>query len=297
MSVTKTNRAILLLSAVVLCTTPSARAQVLLTNQHVDVGLGFEPPTGTPGPGNLGTWDLHLHDETNGIEYATTGTPGASNWAQLFVGTNTLTARNASSAFNFIGVGAGQQFYYLPQTQQPNRLYLGVGAEDNTPGAPNAPISYRLTDSRVNQPTGVDPDANLAPWLRLQLLSFSGPAGGQFSVWNGDASSISQSNQNVNQVWMATSDGVGTDDSLYIINGSHVHFNWAFTQPGTYNLVLQASGFLGGSPTNPDLLSASDPTTYTFVVEPIPEPTSMVLIGTTALGGIAWRRRRRESKQ
>lgn len=266
-------------------------AQVLLTTEHVDIDLGFTPPVGTPGGSNLGTWDISLADETNGVGYATSGAPGATNWAQLFVGTNALTPRSSNPVFSFLGIPAGQNYYHLSQTQTPGRLFVGVGGEDNDPGATNAPITYRNTDPRVNQPTGTDPDANLAPWIRLRLVSMNGPAGGHFSIWTGDNSNVSQSNVPADQIWIATSDGISVQDSLFVINGSHLHFNFGFTEPGAYHLFFEASAFLGGTASNPQILAASDPTVVTFIVQPIPEPSSIALVSCGAIGIIVRIRR------
>jgi hypothetical protein len=274
------HRSGLLAFLVVLSWTVGAPAQILLTTGHVDIDIGFTAP-----PPAGGVWNIGLHDETNNISYATTGTPGAMDWAQLGIGANTLTPRSANPIFNFIGVGAGQSFYYLPASPLPDRLFLGVGAEDNDPASL---ATYRELDPRIPQPTAVDPDANLAPWIRLQLVNFSGPSGGNFSVWNGDNNNVSTVNGGVPQIWMATADGVTSNDALFIVNSGHIDFNWAFTASGTYELLFRASGFLGPGATNPTM---SSDTIVTFIVEPIPEPSAIALVGVALAATWSCRRR------
>ena len=88
---------------------------------------------------------------------------------------------------------AGQPFWILPQSQNPNLLYLGVNSE------------------RI--PGGV-----FAPPLTNQLKRLDGP--GYFMVWQ--AVGPGQYNIRIN-----TRDGVGPTDNFMPLLGAHEHFNWA----------------------------------------------------------------------
>lgn len=98
-----------------------------LTHQHVDLGIGYE------GAG----LDLHVHNETDDIEYA----PGD---ALLLFGSNLLTPIPAGAKFSFLGP-AGLPIYILPNLPAPERLYLGFGSEELVPGEWNGSLSIQLT--------------------------------------------------------------------------------------------------------------------------------------------------------
>lgn len=219
----------------------------VLNHQHVDIGLAFED----------GAWDLHVHNETDnppdGIEYA-------PDEALLYGGKNTRTNRSASSAFDFIGVSAGQQYWRLPQSQAPGVIFLGVGAEDIVDGTFAA---WTPSDPRVGGETG--------PYIELDLVAVRGP--GDFSVWS--------STDDGPLVWMSTHNGgITAADSLFALSGSHSHFNYGFTKAGLYEVDLRATAYLGPGQTNP---VTSDVATYHFGIEAVPEPSTWLLF---ALGGL-----------
>jgi surface-anchored protein len=224
-----------------------ASAQLIISTGHVDVGLGY----------SMGNWDLHIHDDVNMAEYDPATT-------RLVANAMSYQLRPAHPAFDFLGVPAGASIFWLTEVPNPNYLQIGIGAEDNTPGTF---ANYLESDPRVNAS---------GEYIQLRLKDFSGP--GDFSLWtNNGLAPI---------VWMATSDGIGSTDAVFTINGSHSDYNWAFTEPGEYQLTFEASAFLGPGATN---LTLSGDVVYSFVA--VPEPSSMFLVSLAALAG--WRQRRR----
>ena len=92
------------------------RFDAILSTGHADIGVAYEDDA----------WDLHIHDEENDAEYE----PGD---ALLHVGSQALITRDgglAGPAFDFLGVAAGGSFYRLPQSENPELLFLGFGAEE-----------------------------------------------------------------------------------------------------------------------------------------------------------------------
>ena len=160
--------------------------------------------------------------------------------------------RPAGIAWDFTGVAAGQPLFVLPQSQTPSLPFLGIGAE------------------------GVATSTFVGP-ISLWLTAVSGP--GAFSLFQTDAFGAITP-------FMASADGITAADTLDVFAGSHVHYAWSFTQPGTYDLTMVASATLpGGS------VTASDPATFRFVV--VPEPSALALGVIAACGGLAALRRRR----
>jgi surface-anchored protein len=96
---------------------PSRAADLpVLTSGHTDVGVNFE----------AGAWDLHVHAEELGLEYA----PDAV-WLQ--VGSAALTQVPTNAAFSFLGE-AGAPLWVLPAVEQHDLLFLGLGTEEMASG-------------------------------------------------------------------------------------------------------------------------------------------------------------------
>lgn len=151
--------------------------------------------------------------------------------------------------FPQLGLATGDEAWVLSQNnQQTVQPFLGFSGE--------------------SLPNGVFSSA-----VQFDLVGFSGP--GDFALWQigsfGTATFFYVSN-----------DGLSAADTLTVPVGSHAHYFWGFTVPGTYELTFQASADLisGGRAT-------SAPETFTFNV--VPEPTSLILL---MVGGVILARRR-----
>ena len=139
-------------------------------------------------------------------------------------------------------------YYWLPETEldasEHGTPFLGIGIEELAPG----------------------------DWVggtvSLKLLSISGP--GDFLLWQDDGFGGAN-------VFFESA-----EDSFTLAAGSHTHYNWGFTEKGTYGLEFEISG----DHIDDGIQSASG--LYTFQV--IPEPTTTLL---GAFGALALLRRRR----
>jgi surface-anchored protein len=171
-----------------------------------------------------GNWDLRTHN-------VDIDTYAPADQALLVAVPESKVARPTGSQWDFLGVPEGNDVWILPQTQQSNLLFLGNSSETIPPGTF---ASYVESDPRL------PPVA--APWIKLSLEAVRGP--GHFSVWNNDSFGNPI-------VWAASSDGITGGDSLFIVSGSHVHFNWGFSARGQYEVDIRASAFLGPGMTNP----------------------------------------------
>lgn len=150
----------------------------------------------------------------------------------------------AGAQWAFLGQAAGEPLWILPQVQDAALPWLGTSTEATA--------------------TGVLANND----MRLALTAASGP--GQFSLFT-------VSGLGTLSVLMATSDGLSAADAINTRANRHAHYNWAFTEPGTYFLTFQASGTPvgGGAPV------LSDPATLEFRV--VPEPAAPVLLAAGLL--------------
>jgi surface-anchored protein len=104
-----------------------------LSTGHADVGIAFEDDE----------WDLHVHDETNDIEYAPKD-------AKLIVGALAKGTIPNDPAYAFLGQ-AGDPIWVLPQVQNASLLFLGLGSEEIPNGLfANDSITFSLV--RVKGP-------------------------------------------------------------------------------------------------------------------------------------------------
>lgn len=217
-----------------------------LTSGHVDfIGIGYD----------AGEFEPHSHAEAGAVVDGTPLTEDTEyELGELTVQTSTTSLRPANGAWDPTGVGAGQSYWTLPETEIAGQPFVGIGAEELTPGDWTTPISITLTGA-----------------------SGSGiVAGGVFS--------IAQTNGGIPTFFMSTLGGISAADafSMDLNEDAHAHFIWGFTEEGTYNLTFEISG------THKDDGIKSASATYTFSV--IPEPSSTLL---GALGALALLRRRR----
>jgi hypothetical protein len=143
----------LILCAALLVSAVAAQAQVTLPSGHTDIGASYSG----------GEWDLHIH--TDDEEFA----PGD---AILFVSETAAFTRPGSAAFAFTGVGAGETLYRLPQSQNPELLYIGFSTEEIASGGGSPFDSYLDPDPRVNL---------TSRWISFNVTSVTGP--GTFSIW------------------------------------------------------------------------------------------------------------------
>ncbi len=202
------------------------RATRLLSG-HTDVGVALED----------GAWNLHVHAEDTDTEYA----PAE---ALLMVPPLAQTVVPTNVAYAFLGA-PGSRTWLLPQTQNPQLLFLGFGAEELETGV-------FAGDS-----------------VTMKLKSVEGP--GAFSVF-----SIDGFGQQV--VHMNSADGIDAADVKSLAAGSHEHVNWAFSAPGYYRVNFEASGILSDG----SLPTASGDVTYFFEVIPIETQLTIVRQGESA---------------
>ena len=154
--------------------------------------------------------------------------------ALLYV--NAYARWNLSSippSFAFLGAVPGEDFWILPQSSDPNILYLGFASENMTSSDLAALVAWNPGDPRGG--------ANVeGKWFRIQLVDMRGPEDGHFSMWRTGAS-------NSPEVFMSTYEGGITEQDVYHHSaGSHIHVNWGFTQPGYYEVDIRVSTYIPG---------------------------------------------------
>jgi surface-anchored protein len=156
--------------------------------------------------------------------------------------------------WSFLGA-AGDSVWILPQTHNENLLFLGLGTEELAAGL--------FTSDQVT----------------LSLKAVNGP--GVFVMYQTDMFGTSS-------VFMNSGDGITGADSIGLIAGAHRHVNWAFTEPGLYEIVFEASGTLAEG----NVFTSSGNVTYAFEVTTVPEPSSVALVSLGLLS-ILWRNQTR----
>lgn len=160
------------------------------------------------------------------------------------------TARvNPSFGISFLGSSAGQPVWVLPMSNFPGLPFLGLATEELLMSDWNGPI-------------------------RFTLESFTGP--GEFALWVTDAFGSPL-------VKWRTNDGVDAADFETLAPGSHNHYTWGFTVPGTYQLEIRVLGEhkIDGVQSNTE--------TVTFHV--VPEPGFALHVGAMTVLLMCRRRR------
>ncbi|MET7277198.1 choice-of-anchor M domain-containing protein [Kribbella sp. NPDC005582] len=189
----------------------TATPSVVLDQGHVDVvGIAWED----------NAFNVHVHDEETDTEYS----PAE---VQLVAKPGSQIAVPDDAAYSFLGT-PGSPAWVLPQVQDADLLWPGIGAEEIGPGV-------FTNDS-----------------LKVVLVGVTGPA--DFSIFTTDAFGT--------PTRLADS-GNGLPDTISTTAGGHLHANWAFEAAGTYKVKFKVCGTLAA--TGKTVSSAI--ATYTFTVQ------------------------------
>jgi surface-anchored protein len=181
----------------------------IYTEQHLTLNAGFDDLTDT--------WSLAIRDGHSGPETALDS-------SRLVITPYARTLMPAGTQLSFLGALPGSPIWLLPETglSPAHTLRLAFGGLDILAGTFEA---YDTGDARTS--------GAIQEWLKFELVGIDKPhPNAQFSVFDSS------------HVWMATSDGIGSDDVIYTPTFSHSHLSFAFTAAGTYEVTLRVSAFL-----------------------------------------------------
>ncbi len=214
----------------------AVQAENLYTQGHGDLGIGYD----------AGAFDLHVHLEgglvngvlQNDVEFE-------ADDLIIVVPLTTLEPRPADAAYAPIGVGAGVNYWKLPQTEAEADAefapFLGLGTEELDPG-------------------------NWVTPLTIEVTSVTAPAGSEYySIFQEGLSPTFQAST------FDPSATVNGNNTFSFGAGGHDHFNHAFTAPGDWLVTMEATA----EHVTDGIVSGSG--TYTFRV--VPEPATAGLFG------------------
>lgn len=259
-----TLRIVLVALSLLLATTLS-NAQTIISTGHIDVlQVTYDVGSG---------FSFQIYNDSTAITYD----PVTAGSGKTFIhGTGAvfqlsdphLANRPLNAVWNFIGNGPNDPFRVTPQNGDVGtRLELGFN-----------------TDSPTG---GIDPGIFVNNEITITLVNKTGP--GEFSMYTTSAAAFNDPVSGTPNVAISTF----TNQTSFVVGtGSHGDLNWAFTQPGTYDLDFRVSGVLVSSNTT----TSSQIHTYRFIVDTfaVPEPGTwvMIILGITgALTGFIFFRR------
>ena len=257
---------IIRLIALFAVTTTQLHALQELTTEHVDISVNFSASL-------LGSatnpWRITARDEDARHEYG--GVRVSSDdetLAVLYAFENSKVEVPNDSRYTFLGP-VGSELYILPQTLEPDMLYLGLSSENKT--SQTGWVGHGVEAGLLVR--GFTTGTFQSNRVNLRLATFSGP--GNFFLYSTNAFGDPT-------IFYNTANGLALDDNRQLSPGNHSHFNWAFTEAGeyTFGLIASATTTTGGTFTESEL------TEFTFNV--IPEPSSAAAL---ALSGLALLRR------
>jgi len=165
-----------------------------------------------------------------------------------------LTMPNNAALNNGTGVAAGGSLWILPQNEAPGVPYLGFATEELVPAEWAGGITFAL--GNVTSPSG----------------------NGEFSLWSSGTFGGFDFQFSTND----PSGTVNASNTLIIPVGTHAHYNFGFSEAGTWDIEMTVSGLHN--------VDGAQTSTRNFSFTVVPEPTSALLV---SLGSLVLLRRRR----
>lgn len=223
-------------------------AQAIYTSGHGDIGAAYDDVAKEFEP----HWHLHSGAVVDGSPLAADG-----EYAPVDLNARGNATRTSPSGLSsIIGVTDGTTIYAMGSSAyQPN---LGFGVEELVP-------------------------ADWSTDITLTLSGWTLPSGtAKFALYTTNLAGTTV----VDKVFSTFAPGA-TDfsNSFTMTPGDHVHFQWGFTELGTYTFDLTWSGTHVGD--------GAISTTESFTVQVVPEPSTFAMLGFGLAGLLALRRRRR----
>jgi surface-anchored protein len=188
--------------------------------------------------------------------------PYGPGQVQILVASNTAIPRPANSELDAaLGNNAGDTIWVLPEL-------LNDAVALNVPW-----LSPEIEEDAYDQFDDPDNDP-LTGNVRWSLDALDGP--GEVALWIADPNDPFGG---IN-LWMGSADGLDASDSVQLFAGDR-HNNWAFTEPGIYNLTFGFEAVVNG-------VVLSEQATFNFRV--VPAPGAAAVLGFAGLGLLRRRR-------
>jgi surface-anchored protein len=241
----KTLFAVGILGAGSLLTSGQAHAASIYTSGHGDIGAGYDASAKEFEP----HWHMHGGAVVDGTPLGadTEFEPGD------LIALTTATRLSPNGLSAGIGVADGTQIYATGSAAYPPNIGFGVEELD--------PLDW----------TGD---------ITVTLSGWSIPSGAAFAMYDTNIAGTTVVDMAFSSVNPAST---FASNSFTMIPGDHTHFQWGFTQPGTYTVDLTWTGTHG--------VDGAISTTESFSIQVVPEPSGVALLGI-GLGALALRRRR-----
>lgn len=260
--------AALLVAALLALASPRAARAAVWSAGHGDIGVAYDSL-------DPAAFEMEVHAEQGAtIDGVVITDPGG----QAFEPANVTISVPATADLGRIDNPTG--FW----TGLPNNGYNFTGSQYDALGVPVGSPLWVLS------PTGADADHYGTPFLgwateegftgesfgniTFTPTSFTAPAGGTMAIYDGST-----------QLWvLQDGDTTFTGDSFSVPAEGHVHRTLFFTEPGLYEVGIQAAGLNGAT-------QVSGSAVYSFQV--VPEPSAIALAALAAAAAVPLARLRR----
>lgn len=214
--------------------------RLVMGQGHLDIDFDYTAEAG---------WVLRHRHEDKGIRSFGEGLIFVRDGA--FPGEGSRITRPEGAQWEFLGVAAGEPFWFLPATEREEIVWPGMAAEH--------------TDLSLLAPWEAgDPRRSAQPtrWIAVNLVNvrFTGEGAGHLAMWVTDIGGAPL-------IFWSTAAPHPAGNRYLMAAGSHNHMAWGFSAPGVYEVDVQASTVLADGS-----LSESAVETLVFVVGATPDP-------------------------